>query len=176
MMALDGAGGSMCEARFALRPRTAWGDLTNASVPAGTCFLLIGGISLPFMQPAEEPPVMIGGSPCHPSTSGALGQPETPGLQRRPLGHPGRAARWRPRSRVAFGGVSALYRALHAGISGHQQNPMLYVCEHLGILTRCWRNSSICMASRSARSCFCANGASPGQVRCHARQRTTSAN
>jgi phosphatidate phosphatase APP1 len=30
-------------------------------------------------------------------------------------------------SRVAFPGVSALYRALHAGTSGTQQNPMLYV-------------------------------------------------
>ncbi|ANY82879.1 hypothetical protein BB934_32130 (plasmid) [Microvirga ossetica] len=30
-------------------------------------------------------------------------------------------------SRVAFPGAGALYRALHAGISGHQQNPMLYV-------------------------------------------------
>jgi phosphatidate phosphatase APP1 len=30
-------------------------------------------------------------------------------------------------SRVAFPGVGALYQALHAGISGHQQNPMLYV-------------------------------------------------
>ena len=30
-------------------------------------------------------------------------------------------------SRVAFPGVSALYRALHGGTSGHQQNPMLYV-------------------------------------------------
>ncbi|UVF22247.1 DUF2183 domain-containing protein (plasmid) [Microvirga terrae] len=31
------------------------------------------------------------------------------------------------KSRVAFPGVGALYRALHAGTSGHQQNPMLYV-------------------------------------------------
>jgi len=31
------------------------------------------------------------------------------------------------RSRVAFPGVGALYRALHAGASGDQQNPMLYV-------------------------------------------------
>jgi phosphatidate phosphatase APP1 len=30
-------------------------------------------------------------------------------------------------SRVAFPGVGALYRALHAGASGDQQNPMLYV-------------------------------------------------
>jgi phosphatidate phosphatase APP1 len=30
-------------------------------------------------------------------------------------------------SRVAFPGVGALYRALHAGASGNQQNPMLYV-------------------------------------------------
>jgi phosphatidate phosphatase APP1 len=30
-------------------------------------------------------------------------------------------------SRVAFPGVGALYRALHAGTSGDQQNPMLYV-------------------------------------------------
>lgn len=30
-------------------------------------------------------------------------------------------------SRVAFPGVAALYRALHAGTSGDQQNPMLYV-------------------------------------------------
>ncbi|WP_201839355.1 App1 family protein [Microvirga zambiensis] len=30
-------------------------------------------------------------------------------------------------SRVAFPGVGALYRALHVGTSGHQQNPMLYV-------------------------------------------------
>jgi phosphatidate phosphatase APP1 len=30
-------------------------------------------------------------------------------------------------SRVAFPGVTALYRALHAGTSGNQQNPMLYV-------------------------------------------------
>ncbi len=30
-------------------------------------------------------------------------------------------------SRVAFPGVGALYRALHAGTSGNQQNPMLYV-------------------------------------------------
>jgi phosphatidate phosphatase APP1 len=30
-------------------------------------------------------------------------------------------------SRVAFPGVSALYRALHAGTSGDQQNPLLYV-------------------------------------------------
>ncbi|QRM35386.1 App1 family protein [Microvirga sp. VF16] len=30
-------------------------------------------------------------------------------------------------SRVAFPGVSALYRALHSGTSGDQQNPMLYV-------------------------------------------------
>jgi phosphatidate phosphatase APP1 len=30
-------------------------------------------------------------------------------------------------SRVAFPGVAALYRALHNGISGNQQNPMLYV-------------------------------------------------
>ena len=30
-------------------------------------------------------------------------------------------------SRVAFPGVGALYRALHGGTSGHQQNPMLYV-------------------------------------------------
>ncbi|ANY82363.1 hypothetical protein BB934_29055 (plasmid) [Microvirga ossetica] len=30
-------------------------------------------------------------------------------------------------SRVAFPGAGALYRALHAGISGNQQNPMLYV-------------------------------------------------
>jgi phosphatidate phosphatase APP1 len=29
--------------------------------------------------------------------------------------------------RVAFPGVGALYRALHAGASGNQQNPMLYV-------------------------------------------------
>ncbi|WP_262270409.1 App1 family protein [Microvirga yunnanensis] len=31
------------------------------------------------------------------------------------------------KSRMAFPGVGALYRALHAGTSGHQQNPMLYV-------------------------------------------------
>jgi phosphatidate phosphatase APP1 len=30
-------------------------------------------------------------------------------------------------SRVAFPGVVALYRALHGGVSGNQQNPMLYV-------------------------------------------------
>jgi phosphatidate phosphatase APP1 len=30
-------------------------------------------------------------------------------------------------SRTAFPGVGALYRALHAGASGNQQNPMLYV-------------------------------------------------
>jgi phosphatidate phosphatase APP1 len=30
-------------------------------------------------------------------------------------------------SRVAFPGVGALYRALHGGVSGDQQNPMLYV-------------------------------------------------
>jgi phosphatidate phosphatase APP1 len=30
-------------------------------------------------------------------------------------------------SRVAFPGVAALYRALHAGVSGHEANPMLYV-------------------------------------------------
>ena len=30
-------------------------------------------------------------------------------------------------SRVAFPGVGALYRALHAGASGDEQNPMLYV-------------------------------------------------
>lgn len=32
-----------------------------------------------------------------------------------------------PRSRVAFPGVASLYRALHAGPSGNQLNPMLYV-------------------------------------------------
>lgn len=32
-----------------------------------------------------------------------------------------------PRSRTAFPGVSALYRALHAGRSGRDANPMLYV-------------------------------------------------
>lgn len=30
-------------------------------------------------------------------------------------------------SRVAFPGVASLYRALHAGASGHERNPMLYV-------------------------------------------------
>jgi phosphatidate phosphatase APP1 len=30
-------------------------------------------------------------------------------------------------SRVAFPGVAALYRALHAGVSGHEANPILYV-------------------------------------------------
>ncbi len=32
-----------------------------------------------------------------------------------------------PRSRIAFPGVSALYRALHGGPGGDQDNPMLYV-------------------------------------------------
>lgn len=32
-----------------------------------------------------------------------------------------------PRSRVAFPGVASLYRALHAGPSGNELNPMLYV-------------------------------------------------
>jgi phosphatidate phosphatase APP1 len=30
-------------------------------------------------------------------------------------------------SRVAFPGVAALYRALHAGVSGQEANPILYV-------------------------------------------------
>ena len=60
--------------------------------------------------------------------------------------------------RTVFPGVSHLYRALHAGGSGDDGNPMLYVSRAPGASTTCSRASSSATTSPSARSSSCGNG------------------
>lgn len=65
-----------------------------------------------------------------------------------------------PKSRMAFPGVAALYRGLHAGQSGNEYNPMLYVSRRpSGTYEVLDTFFSTCTAYPSARCCSCASGA-----------------